>query len=461
MSEASYDVIVLGGGAGGVPASIRAAQLGGRVAIVESDQLGGLCMNRACVPFGHMMAASNILGSLALGKEMGLGFSDVKKDFAALMKRQNELISFMRQGVKSQLNKKKVEILQGNGKITGKGKLEVNGKTYAYKNLILASGAKWVKPEFPGSDAEGVITTDELLAGEKLPKKILLYGNSPWLISIAQFLHRYSTAVTLAVPEKDLLAAESKVIRSRLAAALKNQGIAVWTAAEMAGVKKEKDGLHCSLKVKDRQEALVVESVLGIRRGAALEGLGLETVGYSKSGDYIPVNNRMETGLDGIYAIGDVSSPESRHYSHQSSSGGIVAAENAMGQRSIYDPKNLCRVLFARPQVACIGLTSKEAKEAGYDVVEGAAPFSMNPLGMILTQTEGIVEVVADKKYGEVLGIHFIGEGASEMAGVGVLALQMEATLEDLARAAFPHPTLNESLADAARECLGRSIFLP
>jgi len=461
MAESSYDVIVLGGGAGGVPASIRAAQLGGRVAIVESDQLGGLCMNRACVPFGHMMAASDILGSLALGKEMGLGIADVKKDFVALIKRQNELISFMRQGVKSQLNKKKVAILQGRGKITGKGKLEVNGKTYDYKNLILASGAKWVKPEFPGSDSDGVITADELLAGEKLPKKILLYGNSPWLISIAQFLNRYGSVVTLAVQEKDLLAAESKVIRSRLAAALKNQGITVWTGAEMAGVKKEKDGLHCSLKVKDRQEALVVESVLSLHRGAALEGLGLENVGYNKSGDYIPVNTRMETGLDGIYAIGDVSSPETKHYSHQSSSGGIVAAENAMGLKSAYDSKNLCRVLFTRPQVACVGLTGKEAKEAGYEVVEGAAPFSMNPLGMILTQTEGIVEVVADKKYGEVLGIHFIGEGASEMAGVGVLALQMEATLEDLARASFPHPTLNESLSDAARECLGRSIFLP
>jgi dihydrolipoamide dehydrogenase len=169
----------------------------------------------------------------------------------------------------------------------------------------------------------------------------------------------------------------------------------------------------------------------------------------------------METGLDGIYAIGDSSSPESKHYSHQASSGGIVAAENAMGLKSTYDSKTLCRVLFTRPQVACVGLTGKEAKEAGYDVVEGAAPFSMNPLGMILTQTGGIVEVVADKKYGEVLGIHFIGEGASEMAGVGVLALQMEATLEDLARAPFPHPTLNESLSDAARECLGRSIFLP
>jgi dihydrolipoamide dehydrogenase len=169
----------------------------------------------------------------------------------------------------------------------------------------------------------------------------------------------------------------------------------------------------------------------------------------------------METPVQGIFAIGDVASPEKRHYSHLSSAGGIVAAENAMGLASVLDHRTLCRVLFTRPQVACVGLTGREAKQAGYEVVEGAAPLSMNPFGMIISQTEGLVEVVAEKKYGEVLGIHFIGEGASEMAGQAVLAIQMEATLEDLSRAIFPHPTLSESLAEAARECLGRSIFLP
>jgi dihydrolipoamide dehydrogenase len=169
----------------------------------------------------------------------------------------------------------------------------------------------------------------------------------------------------------------------------------------------------------------------------------------------------METGVKGLYAIGDMAAPEGRHYSHLASAGGIVAAENAMGVSSSLDLKAAPRVIFTQPQVACVGLTLKEAKDAGHDAVSGTAPLSMNPLGMILAQNEGIVEVVGEKKYGEVLGVHMIGEGASEMAGMAVLAVRMEVTLEELAGAVFPHPTLSESLAEAARDALGRAIYLP
>ena len=198
-----------------------------------------------------------------------------------------------------------------------------------------------------------------------------------------------------------------------------------------------------------------------LRRGAALTELGLETVGLDDKANFIPVNEQMETSVRGIYAMGDLAAPETRHYSHFASQGGIVAAENAMGMKSTFDNRTITRVLFTEPQVACIGLTSKEAKKAGYDVSVGAAPLSMNPFGMIISQNEGLVEVVAEKEYGEVVGIHFIGHGVCEMAGQAVLAIQVEATLDDLARATFHHPTLSESLAEAARECLGRSIYLP
>jgi dihydrolipoamide dehydrogenase len=184
-------------------------------------------------------------------------------------------------------------------------------------------------------------------------------------------------------------------------------------------------------------------------------------VGLDEKSYFIKVNERMETRVAGIYAIGDLAADETRHYSHLSSTGGIVAAENAMGMESFFDHRTIARVVFTQPQVACVGLTAKEAKEAGYDVATGAAPLSMNPFGMIISQNEGIVEVVAEKKYGEILGINFIGQGACEMAGQAVLAIQMEATLEEIAKATFPHPTLSESLAEAARECLGRPIYLP
>jgi dihydrolipoamide dehydrogenase len=461
MPDESYDVIVIGGGAGGVPTAMRVSQLGGRVAVIECENLGGLCMNKGCVPFGHMMVASHILGSLSLGKEMGLSVPEVSKDYGVLMKRQNELIEFMRLGVESTLRKNKVEIIKGKGRIAGKGKVEVNGKQLSCKNIILAVGARWEQPDFPGENLEEVINSDGLLNSETLPKRTLLFGRSPWLIEIAQFLHGFGSEVILATEEKSILSEESKTIRSRLTKALRERGISILTRAEIKSLKKNKDGVQCVLSGKDKEEKVVVDRVISFRRKASLSELGLETVGLDKNAGHISVNERMETAVRGIYAIGDVSSPEKLHYSHLSSAGGIVAAENAMGLDSVFDHRTNCRILFTQPHVACVGLTSKEAKQAGYEVVEGAAPLSMNPFGMIIAQTEGLVEVVADKRYGEVLGIHIIGEGASEMAGQGVLAIQMEATLEDLSRVVFPHPTLSESIAEAARDALGQAIYLP
>ena len=461
MTQVVYDVIVLGGGAGGVPAAIRAAQLGGRVAIIEHNNLGGLCMNQGCVPFGHMMAASKILGSLSLGKEMGLDFSPVSKDYTTLIKRQNELIAFMRQGVAGVLKKNNVDLIEGRGRVTGKGRIEVNGEALQCKNIILASGAGWLKPDFPGADLKGVINSDDLLNMPKLPGKILLSGKSPWLIEIAQFLHQFDSEVILTTEEKNILPNENKTIRTRLSKTLKDQGVKILTNVEITRLTKKKDGLHAVLVRKGKEERIVVDRVIALRRGASLTDLSLDAIGLNEKGKFIQVDDHMATSVEGIYAIGDIAGPEQRHYSHLASTGGIIAAENVMGMDTLFDHRTIARVLFTQPQVACVGLTNKDAKRAGYDVITGSAPLSMNPFGMLISQNNGMVEIVAEQKYGEILGIHIIGEGACEMAGQAVLAIQMEATLEELTRAAFPHPTLSESLVEAARECLGRPIFLP
>ena len=461
MNEEVYDVIVLGGGAGGVAAAIRASQLGGHVAMIECNNLGGFCMNRGCIPFGHMMLASHILGSLTLGSEMGLSFTGIIKDYGVLIKRQNELIDFMRLGVRSTLSKKKVELIEGRGKIGGSGRLEVNGKTLSYKSIILATGSKWVTPEFAGADLEEVTNSDHLLNGDKLPQRVLLYGRSPWNIEIAQFLHRFGSRVILATPDKAILSDESKTIRSRLTKVLKEEGIDIRTKTEILSAIKEKDGLHVELSSKDGSQTVVVDKVIHTERAASLKGLGLETINLNEEGPCLEVDERMETHVKGVYAIGDITGAQSKHYSHLSSEGGVIAAENAMGQGAVLNPRTSTRILFTQPQVACVGFTPKEAKDEGYDVIVGAAPYSMNPFGMILSESEGIVEVVAEKKYGELLGVHMIGRAASEMAGQAVLALQMEGTLEQLSKASFPHPTLSESLAEAARDALGKPIYLP
>ncbi len=455
------DVVVIGGGAGGVPAAIRAAQLGGDVAIVEGREVGGLCMNRGCVPFGHMMVASDIMGVVAFGKKMGLLFEGISKDYSVLKQRQDELIDFMRQGVTSTIKKNNIELIDGKGKVAGKGKVEVNGKIISCRKIILATGATWVKPDFPGGDLEEVMNSNGLLNTDKLPKKVLLFGRSPWLLEIAQFLNRFDSEVVVATQDKTILPDESKTIRSRLRKVLKDQGLNIKREAKITGASKRKGGLRVDLDSKEGSETVVVDRILYIERTASLKGLGLTSIGLDENGEYLEVNDKMETKAEGVYAIGDLTGPQSKHYSHFSSEGGIVAAENAMGLVSSMNPMTFTRVLFTQPQVASVGLTLKEAKKAGHDVVVGAAPYGMNPYGMLLAENEGIVEVVGEKKYGEVIGAHFIGSNASEMAGQAILAIQLEATLEDLARASFPHPTLSESLAEAARDALGRHIYLP
>ena len=254
---------------------------------------------------------------------------------------------------------------------------------------------------------------------------------------------------------------ESKTITSRLKKSLKGEGIGVKTKAQIVAAAKKKDGVHVELSSKDGSETVVVDRIIHIERVASLKGLGLNAINLDEKGEYLKVNNKLETGVEGVYAIGDLTGPPVRHYSHLASEEGVIAAENAMGKDAAINPKTFTRILFTQPQAVCVGLTPREAKRAGYDVVVGAAPFSMNPFGMISSENEGIVEIVTEKRFGEILGIHFIGKNASEMAGQAVLVIQMEATVEELARTTFPHPTLSESLAEAARIALGRPIYLP
>jgi len=459
--DETYDVIVVGGGAGGVAAALRAAQLGGKVAVVEEKHLGGLCMNRGCVPFGHMMLASHFLGDFALAKEMGIVCAEVSKDLAVLLSRQHELIAFMQQGVKTMLNKRRVNLVMGKGKLSGVGRVEVKGKTLEGKSIILASGGRWMKPQFEGSDLPNVVNSDYLLTAKTLPKRCLVYGGGPWSLEIAQFLNRYGSQVWLASPEENLLVGESKTIRSRLTKALQSQGIMVLSGAEVLSLKKNGAGVVALTTVKGQEEILEVDLIITLRRGAALKGLGLETLEMNETAEFLSVNERMETGVKGLYAIGDLTSLENRQYSHLASCGGFVAAENSMGFSRSLDERTLTRIVFTKPQVACVGLTGKEAKERNYEVVIGSAPLSMNAFGMMAAQTEGIVEIVAEKRYGQILGIHMIGDGACEMAGQSVLAVQQEMTLDEMAQTTFPHPTLSESIAEAARDALGIPIYLP
>jgi dihydrolipoamide dehydrogenase len=467
MSEEIYDVVVLGGGAGGIPAAIRSAQLGGKVAVVEGGDLGGHCMNRGCIPFGHMMRASRILKSFTLGREMGLIAPSISIAYHALIRRQEDLIAFMRQGVRTALKKNRIRLIEGRGRIAGKGTLEVDGNKVLYRKMIIATGAQWRKPQLPGADPEWVVNTDFLLAAQTPPQKVLLFGASSFLIEIAQLLARLGSQVILATPEKSLLSRESKTIAVRLRKILREEGIDIRTQAAIEKVTKEKDSIIVALageavaSGEAAAEEVVADAVVTLERSADLAGVGVKNIGLNETASCLAINERTETSAEGVYAVGDITAPSDQQYSHRAAHMGIVAAENAMGRRASFNPEDLIRVLFTHPEVACIGLTPKEARAKGHDIAVGAAPLAMNALGMILAENEGMVEVVADRAYGEILGVHIIGSAASEMIGQALMAIQLEATLNDLADIPFPHPTLSESLAEAARDALGNPIYLP
>jgi len=456
-----FDVLVLGGGAGGVAAAVRAAQLGGHVAVVEPRYLGGFCVNRGCIPFGYTLAATRILGDLLFGKDLGIHYSGRALDSATHARKRAELISFLRQGIATLLKKHNIELIPGRGRLGEPGKVDVRGEVFSGSKIILATGAGRFKPETAGIDAKNVSSSDILLTIQEQPGSCLLLGDNPKIIEIAQILQRLGSHVWVATEEKALLHDESKAIRTRITKALRKNGINVLTRSRVLSSDRSSKGLQCILKVKDREERITVDRVIRLQRDAGLAELGLEAAGLKGDKDVVEVNERMETGVDGIYAIGDLTTPEDRRYSHLASAGGIVAAENAMGLETCIDHRTVSRVAFTQPQVACVGLTEPEARKRGYDVITGTAPLTLNPFGMLTAQSEGIVEVVADKQKGEIVGIHILGETAGEMAAQAVLTIQLEATLEDLNKTTFPHPTLSESLAEAARDCLGRPIYLP
>ncbi|HDR14756.1 MAG TPA: NAD(P)/FAD-dependent oxidoreductase, partial [Desulfobacteraceae bacterium] len=402
--DRQYDVIVLGGGAGGVAAAVRAAQLGGRVAVIENKFPGGLCMNRGCVPFGHMLAASGILANLEFGKEMGIDCPGVEIDFAALLDRQNRLIAFMRQGVQGILKKHRVELIKGTGRIKASGKIEVEGAIFSFNKIILASGGRWVEPEVSGAGIAEVVNSDHLLSSESLPGSCLVLGHGPHSIEIAQLLKRFGCNVHIATRENGLFPDENKTIRTRLSKEIKSCGIPVHTKTWIEGLERTREGISIRSTGKGSGKIPPVDLVVGCSRAPALQGLGLENIGLDPEADFISVNERMETAVPGVYAIGDLTALENRHFSHLASSGGITAAENAMGKLTAFNPRLVVRIAYTSPAVACVGLTLRQAEEAGFDVATGAAPLSMNPRGMILSQNNGLVEIVADKKYGEILG---------------------------------------------------------
>ena len=452
-----YDLLVLGGGPGGVAAAIRGVQLGKKVGLIEDGQWGGTCLNQACVPTKLLTATVDRLAAVKTAGSMGCKETSAVIDEPTLWGLKNELVSYFSMGTKGLAGSHQVGLIQGRGELAGPGKIKVGGEIHQAEAIIVATGDDWDRPRFPGADSKAVINSTEFMNEAAIPPATLILGGGPWSLEMAQFIAAAGKEVTLAEESREILPGEDSEICQRLRRILSDTyPLTILTSAKVDRAASAGGRLAVDLSVKGQAQKLTVDRIVYFSRRPKLDGIGLDSVGLKD----LAVDEFLATPAKGIWALGDVTGTGPA-LSHRASFMGVIAAENVAGAKRKFNPNVVPRVAYTTPQMAGVGLTEEQAEEAGYEVLTGEVPLGVSPMAMIQGQSTGIIKVVGEEKYGELLGVHLVSPFATELIAAAALAIQMEATLEELASSCMPHPTIAESLTDAAREALGRAIYLP
>lgn len=459
MAE-QFDVTIIGSGPGGYVAAVRAGQLGLKVAIIEKEKdarLGGTCGLRGCIPTKALLNAAHLYDKASHFENFGLKVKGLEYDWTGIQKYKSDIVAKNSAGVTYLMKKNKVTVFNGFGKILSKGKVEValaDGKkeTIETKNIIIATGSV-VRP-IPGFETDGkqVVNSDHILELTEVPKSLIVMGSGAVGSEFASVYHRFGTETTLVELLDRIVPLEDAEVSKELQRAFKKQGIKVETGLKLDKMEKGKKSVKVSGKnAKGETVTLEAEMLLvAVGRMPYLEGLGLENtkVKVSQRGT-IEVNEYYETAEPGIYAIGDV--VPTAQLAHLASKEGILVVEKIAGKKVEPIKLNLVpNCTYCDPEVASVGLTEAKAKEAGYDVKVGKFPFSASGKARILGETDGFVKIVAEKKYDEVLGVHIIGPHATELLAEACVAMALEITADELGRVIHAHPTVSESVMEAA-----------
>jgi len=466
VAEHEADVCIIGGGPGGYIAAVRASQLGLKVAVVEREELGGVCLNRGCIPTKAMLHSAEVLTTMKHAADFGIVAENVSVDFSKVLGHRDRVVKQLVGGVNSLMKSYNVNVVRGSGQLVGGGKVKVSGasdETVTAKNVIIATGSVPAKLPIPGGDGPGVIDSDGALALTEIPKSMLIIGGGAIGCEWACVFSAFGTKVTLVEMLPTLLPVEDEEIGKTLARSLQRQGVTVHTEAKLNEITVGDDGLSVGvLTLKDgKEERVAAEKVLvGVGRRPNTAGLGLENVGVKTDRrGFIEVDDYLRSNIGNVYAIGDVTGKIL--LAHLAMHQGVAATEAIAGKGHPMDYKVVPGCTYTYPEVASVGLSEKKAIDAGYDVVVGRFPFAANGRAMTHGHTEGLVKMVADKKYGELLGVHIIGPTASELIPEASLGIRLEATLEDIAGTIHAHPTLAEAVGEAAWAALGGALDLP
>jgi dihydrolipoamide dehydrogenase len=462
MAE-SFDLLVIGAGPGGYVAALRASQLGAQVAIVEETYIGGVCLNVGCIPSKALLRSAEVYDTLQNAKEFGIRVEGtVEPDWAAIQKRKAQIVKRLTTGVSGLLRKAGVTVFEGRGRFVDGHTVEVTGESGPQRvqadKVIIATGSRPVYLPLPGFDLPGVLDSTGALALEALPDRMLIVGGGVIGVEIATILGGLGVQVTIVEMLDRLLPMMDEDISREISKSVRRQKIQSYVSSRANEISQVGDRLRVSVTTPDGPETFDVDKVLvSVGRRANVEDLGLEPIGV-KIDRGIVVNERMETNVPGLYAIGDVTGKW--WLAHVASSEGVVAAENACGRTARMDYKAVPSCVFTHPEVASVGLTEAQAREQGYDVLVGRFPFLASGRALAYGDRTGWVKIVGEAKYGEVLGLHIVGPHASDLILEGGMALSLEATLEEIEATIHAHPTLGEAIAEAALAAQGRALHI-
>ena len=460
----NYDVIVLGSGPGGYVTAIKASKLGLKAAVVEKENLGGICLNWGCIPTKALLKSAQVFEYINHAEDFGITVKDANADFSNIIKRSRDVADGMSKGIAFLLKKNKVEVINGYGKIKKGNKVSVtaDGKStdYTAKHIIIATGARSRElPNLP-QDGKKVIGYREALTLPKAPKKMVIVGSGAIGVEFAYFYSSMGTDVTIVEFMPNIVPLEDVDVSKQLQRSFKKSGIKIMTKSSVEKVDSSGDGCNVTIKTKKGEETIecdVVLSAVGIT--ANIENIGLEEVGIKTDRGKIIVDDYYNTNVNGYYAIGDVLPTHA--LAHVASAEGITCVEKIAGHNpEPIDYGNIPGCTYASPEIASVGFTEDAAKEAGYELKIGKFPFTASGKASAAGYKDGFVKVVFDAKYGEWLGCHMIGYNVTEMIAEAVVARKLETTGHEILKAVHPHPTMSEAVMEAVADAYDEVIHI-
>ena len=465
MAEKSYDMIVIGAGPGGYVAAIRGAQLGLSVVVIEREHMGGICLNWGCIPTKAMLRSAEVFHLMHRAKEFGLSAEKIDYDLDAVVKRSRAVSKQLNSGVGHLLKKNKVATIMGEATLTGKSTVKVtteDGKTQELsgKNIVLATGAR--ARELPGLEADGdlVWTYKDALVPKRMPEKLLVVGSGAIGIEFASFYNTLGADTTVVEVMDRILPVEDAEISAFAKKSFEKQKMKIMEQAMVKKLDRGKGKVTAHIETKGKVETHEFDTVISaVGIVGNTEGLGLEELGIKVEKTHVVTDPHCRTGVQGIYAIGDLAGAP--WLAHKASHEGVMVAELiAGGDPHPVEPDAIAGCTYCHPQVASVGLTEAQAKEAGHDVKVGRFPFIGNGKAIALGEQEGMVKTVFDAGTGELLGAHMIGAEVTELIQGYVVGRQLETTEDDLMQAVFPHPTLSEMMHESVLDAYGRVIHI-